>query len=86
MPNIKSARKRVRLAARKTEINKRKKSELKTVLKKTHQALDSSAADAAEQAVYAQKKIDKAVTAGLIHKNKASRKKAQIAKKLNNLA
>ncbi|NLJ70857.1 MAG: 30S ribosomal protein S20 [Clostridiaceae bacterium] len=86
MPNIKSAKKRVRIAARKTEINKRKKSELKTVLKKTHEALDSSAADAAEKAIYAQKKIDKAVTSGLIHKNKASRKKAQIAKKLNNLA
>ncbi|HHU53751.1 MAG TPA: 30S ribosomal protein S20 [Clostridiaceae bacterium] len=86
MPNIKSAKKRVKVAAAKTEINKRKKSELKTVLKNTHQALDSSAADAAEKAVYAQKKIDKAVTSGLIHKNKASRKKAQIAKKLNNLA
>ncbi|NLM19638.1 MAG: 30S ribosomal protein S20, partial [Clostridiaceae bacterium] len=52
MPNIKSAKKRVKIAARKTEINKRKKSELKTLLKKTHQALDSSAADAAEKAVY----------------------------------
>ncbi|MGI6560395.1 MAG: 30S ribosomal protein S20 [Clostridiaceae bacterium] len=85
MPNIKSAKKRVAVVARKTEINKRRRSELKTVLKNTHQALDSSVDNAAEQAKYAQKKLDQAVGAGLIHKNKASRQKAQIAKKLNQL-
>ena len=49
------------------------KKRIKNSFENTHQALDSSA-DAAEKAVYAQKKIDKAVTSGLIHKNKASRK------------
>ena len=42
MPNIKSAIKRVKQSARRTEINKHKKSELKTVVKNAHQALDAS--------------------------------------------
>lgn len=85
MPNIKSAKKRVAIAAKKTENNKSRRSELKTVLKNTHQALDSSADNAAELAVSAQKKLDKAVSVGLVHKNKASRQKSQIAKKINKL-
>ncbi len=86
MPNIKSAMKRVKQSAKRTEVNKRTKSEIKTVLKKAHQALDSSADDAAEKALQAQKKLDKAVSKGLIHKNQAANKKSQIAKKLNNLS
>ncbi len=83
MPNIKSAMKRVKQIARKTEVNKHRKSELKTVLKNAHEALDTSADNAAEKALAAQKKLDKAVSKGLIHKNQASHKKSQIAKKLN---
>ncbi|HZJ68561.1 MAG TPA: 30S ribosomal protein S20, partial [Candidatus Eisenbacteria bacterium] len=78
--------KRVKQTARKTEVNKRRKSELKTVLKNTHQALDTSADDAAEQAIHAQKQLDQAVSKGLIHKNQAAHKKSQIAKKLNQLS
>lgn len=85
MPNIKSAIKRVKQTARRTEVNKQRKSQLKTVLKHTHQALDTSAENAAELALNAQKKLDKAVSKGLIHKNQAAHKKSQIAKKLNNL-
>lgn len=86
MPNIKSAIKRVKQSARRTEINKHKKSELKTVVKNAHQALDASAANSAEKALIAQKKLDMAAGKGLIHKNKAARQKSQIAKKLNNLS
>ena len=85
MPNIKSAEKRVRQSVSKTAINKHSKSELKTVLKNAHQALDTSADDAAQKALKAQKKIDNAASKGLIHKNKAARKNSQIAKKLNQL-
>lgn len=83
MPNIKSAIKRVSANARKAEYNKNKKSELKTVLKKTQTALEASAENVADSVKAAQVKLDKAVSLGLIHKNKAARKKSQFARHMN---
>jgi len=83
MPNIKSAIKRVASNDRKAEFNKNKKSELKTVLKKAQVALDASADDMAESVKLAGQKLDQAVSRGLIHKNRASRKKAQLVRHLN---
>lgn len=83
MPNIKSAKKRVKVANSKAEANKAIKSELKTVLKKANLAIENNAEDKAEAVKLAIKKSDMATTKGIIHKNKAARLKSQLAKKLN---
>lgn len=83
MPNIKSAKKRVKVNASKAAANKARKTNLKTVLKKADIACSTGAEDRAEAIRVAIKKVDQACANGLIHKNKAARKKAQLAKKLN---
>lgn len=83
MPNIKSAKKRVKVNETKSMRNKAIKTNLKTVLKKaTSAALTGSDADASVR--LAIKKIDQAVAKGVMHKNTAARKKSSIARKLNN--
>lgn len=58
-------------------------SDLKTALKKFDKALESGdEAAISEMYTIAVSKVDKAVTKGVIHKNAANRKKAQLAKKL----
>ena len=84
MPNIKSAKKRVRVTAAKTLQNKMVKTQLKTEIKKYNAALEAGDMEAA-QATYraAVKKIDQAAAYGIIHKNQAAHKKSQFTKKLN---
>ena len=83
MPNIKSAKKRVRVTAVKTMRNKKIKSNLKSTLKKADVAINDNAENKAEVANLALKTIDKAYSKGIMHKNKAARKKSQVARKLN---
>ena len=74
MPNIKSAKKRVKVIKAKTLQNKMYRSALKTEIKKYDAALASGDV-AAAQAAYrvAVKKIDQAAAYGIIHKNAAAR-------------
>ena len=70
MANIKSQIKRIRTNAKATERNRAYKSELRTLVRKTREAVaagDKAAATAALQ--LASKKLDKAVSKGVIHKN-----------------
>lgn len=83
MPNIKSAKKRVKVIATKTAQNKAAKSALKTTIKKANIAIETNAADKAEAVKVAIKKIDQAAAKGLLHKNKAARNKSALVKKLN---
>ena len=83
MPNIKSAKKRVKVIATKTMLNKAVKSNLRTVMKKANLALETSDANSAEAVRLAIKKIDQAAAKGILHKNTAARKKSQLASKLN---
>ena len=84
MPNIKSAKKRVKVIQTKTLQNKMYRSALKTEMKKYDAAL-ASGDMAAAQAAYkvAVKKVDQAAAYGIIHKNAAAHKKSQFTKKLN---
>ncbi|MBP1538526.1 MAG: 30S ribosomal protein S20 [Ruminococcus sp.] len=82
MPNIKSAKKRVKVIETKTARNKAIKSDLKTALKKADAAVNDNAENKAEVVKAAIKKVDMACTKGIMHKNKAARKKSQLAKKL----
>ncbi len=83
MPNIKSAKKRVKVIATKTARNKDIKSALKTAIKKAYIAIDTNADNKAEAVSFAVKKIDQAVAKGILHKNKAARSKSNLAKRLN---
>ena len=83
MPNIKSAKKRVKVNKTKAAANKARKSNLKTILKKADVACTTGAADKTEAVKAAIKRVDQACAKGLMHKNKAARKKSQLAKKLN---
>ena len=83
MPNIKSAKKRVKVIATKTLINKAANSELKTTIKKANAAIKNNDANKAEAIRVTVKKIDQAVAKGILHKNAAARKKSQLAKKAN---
>jgi small subunit ribosomal protein S20 len=86
LPNIKSAKKRVKVTASKTMQNKMLKTALKTSMKKYEAALASGdKAAAAETYKAAVKKIDQAVAKGILHKNNAARKKSNFTVKLNKL-
>ncbi len=83
MPNIKSAKKRVKVTASKTLQNKMLRTSLKTEIKKYEAAVaagDKAQAEAAYKAAVV--KIDRAARRGIIHKNAAARKKSQFTKKL----
>lgn len=80
MPNIKSAKKRVKVIEKKTLINQMHKTALKTAVKKFEAAVEAK--DTANvKALFneAVKKLDQGVKQGIIHKNKAARKKSQLA-------
>lgn len=86
MANIKSQLKRIGTNLKATERNKAVKSELKTVVRAAREASasgDKTAATAALQ--LANKKLDKAVSKGVIHKNQAANRKSAIAKKVSTL-
>lgn len=82
MPNVKSAKKRVLVNAKKTMQNKAIKSNLKTVLKKADLALVKGTDDRQEAVRVAIKKIDQAANKNILHKNNAAHKKSALMKKL----
>ena len=85
MPNIKSAKKRVKITAKKNLRNRMVKSGVRTSLKKFEAALaDPQTANV--QLTATTSAIDKAAAKGIIHKNAANRKKARLAKQLNKAA
>lgn len=82
MPNIRSAKKRVRVIATKTARNKANMSALRTSIKKANAAIVSDVPDKDVTVRLAIKKIDQAVAKGLIHKNNAARKKSSLTLRL----
>ena len=86
MPNIKSASKRVLLAQKAAARNKAAKSLMKTNIKKFDAAVSGGDREAAESAYRtAVKTVDQAATKGLIHKNKAARRKSAMTLKFNGM-
>ena len=83
MPNIKSAKKRVKVIKAKTAVNKARKTNLKTILKKADIAVTENSSNKEAAIRLAIKRVDQACANGLMHKNCAARKKSQLAKKLN---
>jgi small subunit ribosomal protein S20 len=85
--NIKSQIKRNRQNEKARLRNKSVKSALKTAVRKYHQAVEAGDAAAAEVLMRdASRKLDKAVSKGVIHKNQAANRKSAIAKQQASLA
>ena len=84
MPNNKSTAKRVRQTEKRTMRNRTVKSQLKTAVRRFEDLLPTDKAAAEEKLRVALKTIDKAVTKGVIHINKAARQKSRLMKKFNN--
>lgn len=80
MANTSSAKKAVRTIARRTERNKAIRTGVKTALKKAN---TTSKEGAAAALAGASKALDQAAAKGVIHKNKAARKKSRLARRLN---
>ncbi|WES65334.1 30S ribosomal protein S20 [Microbacter sp. GSS18] len=86
MANIKSQIKRNKTNEKAHERNKAVKSELKTAVRRTRAAVAAGDKAAAEKALTsAAKKLDKAVSKGVIHKNQAANRKSAIAKQVSGL-
>lgn len=85
MPNIKSAKKRVKVIATKTELNKAQRSRLRSTMKKAELSLAEGAENSTEIVRNAIKLVDQAAAKGIIHKNVASRNKSALACKLNKI-
>ena len=86
MANIKSAKKRIKVIANKTLLNKMVKSSTKTAIKKVMVAVDANDKAAAQAALTgAISAIDRAYTKGIFHKNAAARKKSSLTKLVNKL-
>jgi small subunit ribosomal protein S20 len=84
--NIKSQLKRIKTNEKARERNKAVKSELKTAIRSTREAVVAGDKDKATVALaLASKKLDKAVSKGVIHKNQAANRKSAIAKQVSAL-
>ena len=86
MANIKSQKKRILTNEKARQRNMAVKSELKTLIRAVNTAIEASDKDRANAALErASKKLDKAVSKGVIHKNQAANRKSGIAKKVGSL-
>lgn len=84
MPNIKSAKKRVLVNAKKSEQNKAIRSAVKTEMKKVDLLIKENKLEEAKASLAAAfKAIDSACTKNIFHANNASNKKAKLAKKVD---
>ncbi|TAH74770.1 MAG: 30S ribosomal protein S20 [Anaerolineaceae bacterium] len=87
MANIKSAKKRILVNAKKTERNKAIKSKVKTMIKKVDTAITAEDKELAKaNLIVAVAEIDKACSKGVMHKNTAARKVSRLTKNVNKLA
>lgn len=87
MPNIKSAKKRVRVTERKTLRNRMIKSAVRTDIKKLETAISAGdATTASDQFRKTVASIDRATSKGIFHKKTADRKKSRLAVRVHKLA
>ena len=86
MPNIKSAKKRVRGNEKKEVVNNTITSSMRTAIKNFEKSVKAADKDAANNNLnIAIQRIDKARSAGLVHLNKAARLKSRLTKMKNEM-
>ena len=87
MANTPSAKKRVRQIQRKTEVNKARRSRIKTFVRKVEEAIQSKdVKSAVESLKLAQPEIMRGVSKGVLHKKTASRKISRLAASVKKLS
>ena len=83
MANTPSAKKRVRQIQRKTEVNKARRSRIKTFVRKVEEAIQSKdIKSAVESLKLAQPEIMRGANKGIFHKNTASRKISRLSSRV----
>ena len=86
MAHIKSAKKRIKVIDKKTALNRVRKSQVKTAIRRFEEAVNAGNVEEATQRFqFAQKKISQVASKGTIHKTAAARKVAKLAQKLNSM-
>ena len=86
MPNIKSAKKRVLITAKKNEQNRAYKTRMNHAIKNFNNAIDTNDIEGAEKMLpQVMSVIDQTASKGVIHKNQAANKKSAIAKRLSDV-
>ncbi len=87
MANTSSAKKATRKIARRTEVNKARRSRVRTYVRKVEEAIASGDAAAAAAALKAaQPELARAATKGVMHSNTASRKVSRLASRVKALS
>lgn len=86
MANSPQARKRARQAERRTEINKSRKSRVRTFIRKVEEAIEAGNKDEAKSALTAaQPEIVRGANKGIMHKNTAARKVSRLTKRVHSM-
>ena len=86
MANIKSQKKRIKTAEKARLRNRAVRSSLKTAVKKVRVAVEEGDRDLAQRLTNdACRKLDKAASKGVIHKNQAAERKSGVQKLVNTL-
>lgn len=84
LANIRSAKKRIRVTRKKTELNRRRKSEINTYIKRFETAIEEGNIENAQELLkIIDRKLKRAAHKNVIHKNAASRRISSLTKKLN---
>jgi len=87
MPNMKNAKKKVKVIAKQKALNNDVKSSMRTAIKNVEKAVNNKDKEKAQENLkIAIKKIDKATSKNVISKNKNARSKSRLTKKVNELA
>jgi small subunit ribosomal protein S20 len=87
MANTSSAKKAVRKIARRTAVNRARRSQMRTYLRKVEEAIASGSGSAATEALAAAVPLlMRAAQKGIVHKNTASRKVSRLSKRVRALA
>ena len=87
MANTAQSKKRARQIERRTDVNKARRSRIRTFLRKVEEAIASGdAAAAAEALKNAQPELMRGVIKGVVHKNTASRKVSRLASRVKALS
>jgi small subunit ribosomal protein S20 len=87
MANTPQSKKRARQTERRTDINKARRSRIRTYLRKVEEAIASGNVDAAREALKnAQPELMRGVTKGIVHKNTASRKVSRLSARVKALS
>jgi small subunit ribosomal protein S20 len=86
MANTKSAKKAARQALRRTEVNKSRRTRMRTAIRKAEEAITGADANVALKALEAaQSQLMKAAQKGIVHKNMAARKISRLSKRIKAL-